>query len=413
MRVADLFCGAGGMSEGARQAFAEARVRMNLVCVNHWPVAIDTHTANHPDAIHYCDGIENVEPLIATRGQRLDLLMGAPTCVYYSRARGGRPTSDQQRSQPSELVTWIEQTKARLVIVENVPEIIDWGPVDPVTGRPVKARKGEFFRKWLNDMRAAGMRSIEYRIINCADYGDATARQRFILIGRADGLPVDWPAPTHAAWPHNLLEGLPRHRGADEIVDLGHRGTSIFTRKRPLAAATLQRISRGLLKCGEGAAPYLVVLRRHADSRGIDLPIPTVTAGGNHLALAQPMITKYYSAAKTAKPLHEPLDALTTKARFALIQPVYEALAAGHLPDDERVLEIDGERYRFDILFRMLTAREMAAAHSFPAGYHFAGTGTDHTRQVGNSVPVRTARALVSAQLPALGIGDCDIREAA
>lgn len=52
--VADLFCGAGGSSTGARKALRRRGVEMQLVAVNHWPVAIETHSRNHPDARHYC-----------------------------------------------------------------------------------------------------------------------------------------------------------------------------------------------------------------------------------------------------------------------------------------------------------------------------------------------------------------------
>lgn len=40
---------------------------------------------------------------------------------------------------------------------------------------------------------------------------------------------------------------------------------------------------------------------------------------------------------------------------------------------------------------------ELAAAHSFPADYVLTGTITDKVRQIGNSVPVETARAICKA----------------
>lgn len=58
--VADLLCGAGGSSTGCARALAALGLRMELVCVNHWPIAIETHKANHPEARHYCQDISTV-----------------------------------------------------------------------------------------------------------------------------------------------------------------------------------------------------------------------------------------------------------------------------------------------------------------------------------------------------------------
>ena len=45
----DLFAGLGGWSTGARMAGVEV-----LWAANHWPVAVEWHSANHPGAIHVC-----------------------------------------------------------------------------------------------------------------------------------------------------------------------------------------------------------------------------------------------------------------------------------------------------------------------------------------------------------------------
>src|SRR3546814_19494695 len=42
--------------------------------------------------------------------------------------------------------------------------------------------------------------------------------------------------------------------------------------------------------------PYLVILRRHCDALSIDLPLPTITANGNHLGLAEPRLTPFVLA---------------------------------------------------------------------------------------------------------------------
>ena len=109
--VADLYCGAGGATTGFLRAcdtLGVDRARVRLVAVNHWDKAIATHEANHPDAVHYLTGVEKVVPHDAVPGGRLDLLMAAPSCVHHSRARGGKPTGDQQRASAWDVYKWLK-----------------------------------------------------------------------------------------------------------------------------------------------------------------------------------------------------------------------------------------------------------------------------------------------------------------
>ena len=61
--IADLFCGAGGLSEAASIAIKKLNRPYKLRCLNHWPVAIETHKANHPEAEHYCQDIAAARPI--------------------------------------------------------------------------------------------------------------------------------------------------------------------------------------------------------------------------------------------------------------------------------------------------------------------------------------------------------------
>ena len=60
--IVDLFCGAGGSSTGAERAIEEIGKRMKLKAVNHWPVAVETHKLNHPEADHYIEDVEHADP---------------------------------------------------------------------------------------------------------------------------------------------------------------------------------------------------------------------------------------------------------------------------------------------------------------------------------------------------------------
>jgi DNA (cytosine-5)-methyltransferase 1 len=326
--IADLFCGAGGSSTGARIALRSLGMSMDLLCVNHWNVAIDTHQINHPEARHYCQDLATLRPRIAVPDGCLDLLMASPTCTYHSRARGGRPTSDQQRMDPWHIVTWLTELRVRCLIIENVPEFVDWGPIDTETGKPIKNRKGEYFRAWRCAVEALGF-VTDWKVLNAADYGEATTRKRFFMLARSDGDPIRWPRATHA--PRNTLSDLEPWRAARDIIDWSLHGRSIFDRKKPLAAKTLARIMAGAVKY-RWPEPYLVVLRRHMDGKSLDDPIPALTAGGTHVGLAQPFI---YNGRKNAKPIDVEsgqVPTLDTKGGVWMAEPFILSQASGGAP---------------------------------------------------------------------------------
>lgn len=368
--VADLFCGAGGSSTGARQAIETLGRQIDLVCVNHWDRAIETHARMHPEARHYCQDVASARPIECVPEGRLDLLMASPTCTFHSRARGGRPTSDQQRMDPWHVVTWLTELRVDRITIENVPEFVDWGPVDARTGRPLKAKKGQYFREWVATLERLGYR-VEWKILNCADYGDATTRKRFFLMGRHERLrgpkAIRWPQPTHTKEPvHDLLAPLQKWRAARECIDWGLKGRSIFGRKHALAPRTIQRIYAGAARFN-WPEPFLVVLRQHMAARDIELPLPTIAANGGHIGIAQPVLIRSdaHGAAKLrgrtpdepvqtivgsggigiAEPfmlgqhfdrrersLGEPMPAATTISRIGMVEPFVLSQASGGAP---------------------------------------------------------------------------------
>lgn len=340
--VADLLCGAGGSSTGCERALAELGLDMELVCVNHWPTAIETHRLNHPEARHFVQDISTVRPHLIVPEGYLDLLMASPTCTHHSVARGGKPTSDQQRSDPWHIITWLTELRVKRLIIENVWEFIGWGPVNPKTGKPIAERKGEYFFAWIETLRRLGFEP-EWRKLNAADYGDATTRQRFILMARSDGRQVHWPRPTHTKRPDEdmaLFPGLKPWKPAREVIDWQIKGRSIFNRKKPLAPKTMQRIYAGAVKF-KWPEPYLVILRQHMAGQSVDAPLPTIAANGGHIGLAQPVVLSQHSSG-APRSADDPLPTLTTGgagavehpgcARPMLIEPFVLSQGAGGVP---------------------------------------------------------------------------------
>ena len=345
--VADLFCGAGGSSTGALQAVEEIGGRMELVAINHWNVAIATHQANHPTARHLVEDVSIVDPESVVEEGRLDLLMASPECTFHSRARGGKPIHDQGRMAPWAIMNWLTRLDVNAVLVENVPEFVHWGELNE-NGRPIKAKRGEYFQAWYMAFINLGYQA-QWRMLNAADYGDATTRTRFFLIARKDGVPIRWPEPTHAKRDGTLMPGRLPWRGAKEIIDWSNPGRSILDdpkyRRKPLAQNTLRRIARGLERFGGPLAPLYIrlldipgaedldlkqhpaqdseirafILNRHGENgsqrtHSTDDPTPTVTTRGAGY-LVQPAKSRFVAANRNncvPKSVDDPIPTATT-----------------------------------------------------------------------------------------------------
>lgn len=324
IHAVDLFCGAGGTSTGLIRACLATNRTMELLAINHWQIAIDTHRANHPDARHICAPLESIDPRVAVPGGHLDILVASPECTHHSNARGGKPVSDQLRASAWHIIRWLELLTVDNILIENVREFRDWGPTDVATNRPIKHRKGETYQAFLTVLLSMNY-VVEDRILNAADYGDPTSRRRLFILARRGEKKIHWPMASHADnfGAHPLPEPIKPFRSAREIIDWSLPGKSIFSRKKPLAPATMARIAAGLRKYGgEKAEPFLVMMYGTNDARSLDRPMPTVTAGGNKMALCEPFILGQQSCA-APRSVDQPLPTIATAGRHhcALVEP--------------------------------------------------------------------------------------------
>ncbi len=435
MVVVDHFCGAGGESTGIMEAAEELGLTVELHAHNHWARAIETHSRNHPAAIHRQERIENLNPVECMRGRRVALMWASPECTHHSVARGGRPCEDQSRATAMHVIKWAQELYIDRIIVENVPEFLNWGPLG-VDGKPLKSGTGKTFIAWKGMLESLGYR-VDWRFLRAADYGDPTTRKRLFVQAVRGRKRSVWPEKTHSEHPEsfNHKPWVP----ARECIDWGIEGQSIFGRRRPLAAATLNRIEHGIRKYwGEWAEPFICVLRGTGTSRTLDLPLPAITAGGTHLGLVEPFVTIHRGQSLVRgldKPLptvscggihaglvepfvyvsghrssvrvasiNSPLSTVVTKAEHCLVEPLLVEYygngavkpVSGPLPTvtcKDRFGVLQGT-VALDIRFRMLQPHELAAAQGFPRGYWFSGTKADQVRQIGNAVCPGVARAL-------------------
>jgi DNA (cytosine-5)-methyltransferase 1 len=177
-------------------------------------------------------------------------------------------------------VRWAKDVSPRVIILENVAEFADWGPLLD-DGTPCPMRKGLTFRRFVGNLRGLGY-DVDWRELKACDFGAPTTRKRLFLIARNDGVPIEWPAPTHGP-------GLAPYRTAAECIDWSIPVPSIFSRKRDLAENTQRRIAEGVRRFVLNGKPFIAPLRGtspgHASVHAIDSPLSTISAQGTHHAL--------------------------------------------------------------------------------------------------------------------------------
>jgi len=377
MTIADLFCGAGGTSEGAVEAARACGHEPKLTAINHWSVAVATHTANHPDARHFCASLDSLNPRELYKEGELDLLWASPECTHHSQARGGKPINDQSRATAWCVTRWAEALRPTTILVENVPEFQTWGPIGS-NGRPLASRKGEVFRAWVATLEALGYQ-VGWRVLRAADYGDPTTRERLFVQAVRGRRRIVWPEPTHCPAGETDLFGTRKPWvAAREIIDWNLPGQSIFERKRPLSPKTMERIEAGLRKFG--LKPFMTPGQSEREGQiprthSVDDPAPTVTAQG-HFHLAEPFIVPQRSS-QAPRSVYAPAPTVTTTSRgVGLVQPFIIAMEqGGHVRSVDKPLNT------------VTTAKGGAHALAQPFLIHAAHAGERRPRGIDEPMP--------------------------
>ena len=250
LTLTDGFAGAGGSSEGMRQAGIDVRI-----CANHWDTAVATHQANHPDTEHRTANLSETD---FRTFPRTDIAWWSPSCVWHARSGGRRQPPEEverlradagaiDRATAFAVIASAEVHQYDAVIVENVPEFAGWS----------------LYGWWLDGMRALGYREQSV-VLNAADFGLPQNRKRLFIVFTRSGT-VDLTLPNRA----------PVHAASILGADLGKLVT------RPLY------VTPQIEQIDELGVPYLVTYRRNARARRADRnPLATVTAGGNHHGVA-------------------------------------------------------------------------------------------------------------------------------
>lgn len=236
----DLFAGLGGWSIGARMAGYQV-----LWAANHWPVAVEWHSRNMPDALHVCQDLHQAD---WSQVPGHDILLASPCCQGHSKARGkstGNPQHDASRSTAWAVVSAVEYHRPPLAVVENVPEFLQW----------------TLYPAWAAAMEALGY-TLAPHIIDCADLGVPQNRVRLFIVCTRSTAPLTLSIPHH------------EHIPATSFINFdGGRWSPI--NKPGRAEATLARVDAGRSAFGDRFV--FSYYGNTKSGRDINRPIGTIT----------------------------------------------------------------------------------------------------------------------------------------
>ena len=375
--VIDLFCGAGGLSEGVEEARLDGnRCGKVVCCVNHDKNAILSHDANIPDALHFIEDIRTLElSPISTIVERIRqlypdamiMLHASLECTNFSKAKGGQARDADSRTLAEHLFRYIDVIDPDYIQIENVEEFMSWGDMDE-KGKPISMDKGRLYQKWVRNVKKYGY-NFEHRILNAADFGAYTTRKRFFGIFAKKSLPIVFPEPTHCkGGRQDMFSKLEKWKPVKEVLDFSDEGTTIF-REKPLAEKTLERIYAGLIKFVAGGKDAFLsrynTVRPQDTCKSVDEPCGVLTTENRFAKVQVSFLSKQFSGHPESKnvSVEEPAGAITCKDHHVFVSAYYG----------------NGHNHSVDLPAPTVTTKDrMALIESrFMCSYNFKDTGKD------------------------------------
>lgn len=339
----DLFAGAGGVTSGIEKAKADGKkIAYVVAAVNHDPLAIASHAANHKRVKHFIEDIRTLDvthlPKPVSSENKRTFLWASLECTNFSNAKGGGPRDADSRTLDQHLYRYIEYLMPDYILIENVREFLGNGPlihkIDKKTGAycydikgnpvmiPESRTKGRDYIRWKNKIQSYGY-EYDHRILDSADYGANTSRKRLFIIFARTGFPIVWPEATHSRTGEN---GLKKWRPVKECLDFQDKGVNIFGRKKPLSEKTYKRIYEGLIKfVANGDTSFLIKWLSNNPISGVNSgksindPCCVVTTQNRLGLIDVDFLTKYHGSGENILAIEKPCSTLTTKDRLAKI----------------------------------------------------------------------------------------------
>jgi DNA (cytosine-5)-methyltransferase 1 len=409
LSVVDLFSGAGGISEGFRQA------GFRVVCgTDHDPDAVATYGHNFPEAEAICGDIRDheIKRRVLDLATRCDVVAGGPPCQAFSQIRNHvRIIDDPRNSLYKEFVHVVGIVSPVAFVMENVPGIDEMGARAQIE----------------DDLSIGGRYEVRSQVLDAADYGVPQTRRRIVFVGfrGGSGCSLSGFGGTGATERIDLVRTQIGSRGRYEIAEtptlVGTVGLAVLSDPEDLRVVTVEQAIGDLrgLKVGNredaiayadlpklGSAYQRLMRERASDTltnvqvprinRDTELRLAEIPQGGNYRDLPEDKQARYLTGERWG-PFTE--SGRLERKHFYAYRRLHGSMWAW-------TLNTKGDSaYHYEAC-RALSVREFARLQSFPDRFAFTtderkgalpgridgGAAHSRYRQVGNAVPPLMAR---------------------
>lgn len=418
-RVIDLFSGAGGLSEGFRQAGCD------IICgTDSDPDALSTYQHNFPFAATICGDIRKheVSEALISFGKTANIVVGGPPCQAFSQVRNHqRIIDDPRNSLYREFVNIIARLTPEAFVMENVTGIDQMNVREQI----------------LNDLELDGHYRVLPQVLDSSDFGVPQSRKRLIFLGIRSDLSIPPPViacknvssaiylsrsvrngnstycidPSQTLFSGLYLEALNDPDNLSlvtasqaisdlETLEAGNRIDCIPYSALPPASSAYQRLMRDSTLAD---LANLSVPRINSDTV---LRLDNIPCGGNYRDLPVGLTARYLCGQKWGQ---DNGTGMLSRRHFYAYRRLHPSIWAWTLNTKADSVY----HYRNS---RALSVREFARLQSFPdhfvfvtdgrkgplPGRHEGGAAHSRYRQVGNAVPPLMARTIATTLLAAL-----------